>query len=174
MPPLDLITSPTPFYYNSWHFHNRAALPLIGDTYHGFDAEKDTFAIAELVRQLAHAQIDYVLLDQTNTWNVLLTSYQVFAREISRWNSVPGNRRVRYAIAGMFKRGPADVEKSAEYTLRDFLNHPEYGGPEYESMAAFGPSRRSSFATVSSPRSPTRDPHPCPAAFESSRAAASS
>ena len=82
MTPLELITSNTPFYYHSWHFHNRAALPLIGEEYYGFDAEKDTFAIAELVRQLASAGIDYVLLDQTNPWDVLLPAYQLFAFEI--------------------------------------------------------------------------------------------
>jgi len=130
MPPPGLITSNTPFYYDSWHFHNRAALPLIGEEYYGFDANRDTFAIAELVRQLALAEIDYVLLDQTNPWAALIDSYKLFALEVSKWNRVPGHRKVKYAIAGMFKRGPEDVERSAEYTLRDFLNHPVWGGEE--------------------------------------------
>ncbi len=119
-----------PRWYCSWHVHNRGGLPLTGSDYYGFDAEDDSFAIAELIKELADAGIDFVLFDQTNNWDVLLKAYQVFAGEISKWNRVPGNRRVRYAICGSYKRHASEVERSAERTISDFLYNSEYGGKE--------------------------------------------
>lgn len=133
LPPQSLLNGVTsPKWYNSWHTWNRATLPRIGEQYYGFDAEEDSFAIAEIIKELAKIEIDYVLLDQTNPWGVLLKSYQVFANEISKWNKVPGNRKVKYAICGKGWKpiGPEDVEESARRSIGDFVNHPVYGSSE--------------------------------------------
>ncbi len=134
MPPYELFSNQPgqpgnqPWWYNSWHTHSRAALPLIGNEYYGYDAEVDTFAITAIIKELADAEIDYVLLDQTNTWGVLLKAYQVFAHTISEWNKIPDNRKVKYAICGMYKNHAGEVEVSAERTISDFYNHPVFGG----------------------------------------------
>jgi hypothetical protein len=117
-----------PNWYCSWQYNNRAAIPRIGNDYFGFDAELDSFALAELVRELALAEIDFVLLDQTNPWNALLEAHQAFALEISKWNAIPGNRVVKYAICGKYKNYASEVEVSAANTITDFLEHPTWGG----------------------------------------------
>jgi len=133
MPPKNLLNGITSAkWYNSWHTWNRATLPRIGEQYYGFDAEEDSFAIAEIIKELAKIEIDYVLLDQTNSWGALVKSYRVFAREINKWNKVPGNRKVKYAICGKGwkPQGPEDVEESARRSMEEFVNHPVYGGSE--------------------------------------------
>ena len=133
LPPKSLLNGITSAkWYNSWHTWNRATLPRIGEQYYGFDADEDSFAIAEIIKELARIEIDYVLLDQTNSWDALVKSYQLFASEINKWNKVPGNRKVRYAICGKGwkPRGPEDVEESAKRSMEEFVNHPVYGGSE--------------------------------------------
>jgi len=133
MPPKSLLNGITSAkWYNSWQTWNRASLPRIGDQYYGFDADEDTFAIAEIIKELAAVEIDYVMLDQTNSWNFLIKSYRLFANEIDKWNRIPGNRKVRYAICGKgWKPGGAkDVEESARNSMEEFVNHPVYGSAE--------------------------------------------
>ena len=121
-----------PDWYCSWHSRNRGYLPLIGDEYYGFDAEDDYFAIQQIISDMAAAEIDFVLLDQSNTWGALFKTYQVFATAIMQWNANPANRKVRYAICGMFKDGPSQVETSARNTLMNFYN--TYGTDNYQML----------------------------------------
>ncbi len=121
-----------PDWYCSWHSRNRGYLPLIGDEYYGFDAEDDVFAITEIISDMAEAEIDFVLLDQSNAWGALFKTYQVFASALMQWNSDPNNRKVRYAICGMFKDSPSEVETSARNTLMNFYN--TYGTDNYQTL----------------------------------------
>ena len=121
-----------PGWYCSWHSVNRGSLPLIGDEYYGFDAEDDYFAVQEIISDMAAAEIDFVLLDQTNAWGALFKTYQVFATAIMQWNANPANRKVRYAICGMFKDEPSQVETSARNTLMNFYN--TYGTDNYQML----------------------------------------
>lgn len=121
-----------PDWYSSWHSRNRGFLPLIGDEYYGFDAEDDYFAVQEIISDIAEAEIDFVLLDQTNAWGALFKTYQVFATAIMQWNANPANRKVRYAICGMFKNEPSEVETSARNTLMNFYN--TYGTDNYQML----------------------------------------
>lgn len=121
-----------PDWYCSWHSRNRGYLPLIGDEYYGFDAEDDYFAIQQIISDMAAAEIDFVLLDQSNAWGALFKTYQVFATAIMQWNANPANRKVRYAICGMFKDQPSQVEASARNTLLNFYN--TYGADNYQML----------------------------------------
>jgi len=131
MPPFNMFPGiTTPNWYCSWHYNNRAAIPLIDDEYYGFDAEDDTFAVLSLVKAMADADIDFVMLDQTNPWEALLKAHQLFAYAVCQWNKVPGNRKVKYAICGKYKNNAGEVEASAKSTLEDFIHHPDFGGEE--------------------------------------------
>ena len=119
-------------WYNS--YQSGAAdqfLPFIDGEYYGFDAEDDTFAIRYLIKELAEAEIDYVLFDQSNPWNALKATYTLFAKEIKTWNETPGNRLLKYAICGKFKNNASEVEASAKSTYLDFLINTEFGASKY-------------------------------------------
>lgn len=122
----------SPNWYCSWQYNNRAGLPRVGDIYYGFDANDDKWAILKLVEALAVAEIDFVMLDQTNSWGALLTAHTLFAQCVMEWNANPVNRKVRYAIAGQFKTDPLQVENSAKNTLDDFYY--KYGTDNYQNL----------------------------------------
>lgn len=140
MPPLglfpnsgtDAAAGKSPNWYCSWQYNNRAGLPRIGDKYYGFDAEQDDWALTELIRDLADAEIDYVMLDQTNPWESLLNAHRLFAKMIQNWNMNPANRKVRYTICGRAKANAGQIETSAKSTWQDFYH--TYGTDNYQKL----------------------------------------
>lgn len=124
-----------PFYWNSWDAWNIKYLPLTQGIYKQYDSG-DTLVIQEHLAELTGANIDYLLMDETNNIYVenssIFNRAQAVAHEIKKWNANPANKNIFYAFAvgGMqFSGDPNTLEYEAGEVWNQVVNNPSNGGP---------------------------------------------
>ncbi len=122
------------FYLNIWDAWGIKALPFTQGTYQQYDSG-DSLVIREHFAELTTANIDYLLMDETN--NIYVNSATIFnramtvAREMKKWNENPVNRPLRYAFAigGIqFNGDPTIIEFEAKEVWNNVVNKAENGG----------------------------------------------
>jgi hypothetical protein len=121
--------------YNTWDAWNIKYLPLTLGAYRVYDSS-EAAVIDEHLAMIAGAQIDFLLLDETNNLYVdegyIFYRAKVLAQRVAAWNDDPAHRKIRYAIViggNQYSHNPATVENEAREVWNQFVNTTE-GGPE--------------------------------------------
>jgi hypothetical protein len=94
--------------------------------------------IDEHIGMITDAEIDYLLLDETNNLNnvsgSILNRAASVAERLHVWNSESTTSPLRYAFAiggVQWSNNPLTIEQEARQTWEEFANHPEYGDDYY-------------------------------------------
>ncbi len=123
-----------PFYWNLWDTWNIKYRPYTLGTYRQYDSG-DTLVIQDQLSQLTSANVDYLLIDETN--NIYVNQRTIFnramtvAHEIKKWNENLANRPIRYAFAigGIqFSGDPNSIEYEAKEIWENVVNNADVGG----------------------------------------------
>ncbi|MCD9021690.1 FG-GAP-like repeat-containing protein [Cohnella silvisoli] len=111
--------------------------PLTLGSYQTYDSG-NTAVIDEHLSTMAAAQIDWLLLDETNGLNnvsgAILNRAARLAGRLKNWNDNPSNRDIRYAFAigrAQWTQDPLTIEKEAGQVWDEFANNASYGGSNY-------------------------------------------
>jgi len=134
-----------PYHWTNQNLYNRWAnpsgrtiteVPYALGTYQTYDSG-DTAVIDEQLATMSQAGVDFLILDATNGVHVddgaIFARQQLVAARIAHWNSTPGNRPLKYALAvGLIQfanHDPSLVESDAAQAWTYFVSNPTYGGP---------------------------------------------
>ncbi|GBF74524.1 hypothetical protein PA598K_02874 [Paenibacillus sp. 598K] len=111
--------------------------PLTLGSYQTYDSG-DAAVIDEHLATISDAEIDWLLLDETNGLNnvsgAILNRAARLAQRIKAWNDNTSNRDIRYAFAigrVQWTLDPLTIEQEAGQVWDEFANHASYGGPNY-------------------------------------------
>lgn len=123
-----------PFYWNLWDAWNIKYLPLTQGAYKQYDSG-DTLVIREHLAEITAANIDYLLMDETNNLYVengtIFNRAQAVAREIKKWNDNSSNKDIfyAYAVGGIqFSGNPNTLEYEAGEVWNNVVNNTANGG----------------------------------------------
>ncbi|MDT3318133.1 FG-GAP-like repeat-containing protein [Microbacterium sp. KSW4-11] len=112
--------------------------PLTLGSYQQYDSG-NTAVIDEHISTISDAQIDWLLLDETNGLNnvsgAILNRAARVAGRLSVWNAAPANRDLKYAFAigGIqWTNDPVTIETEARQTWNEFANNSVYGDDYYQ------------------------------------------
>lgn len=124
-----------PNLHDTWDAWGISYIPKVGNQYRQYDSS-ETAVIQEHLQMCEDAQIDFLLLDETN--HLFVDDYYIYNRackvvdEISLWNQNSANRTVQYAIAiggVQWSHNPAEIEEEAAAVWERFVQ--EYGSGNY-------------------------------------------
>ena len=115
--------------------------PLLPDGTYGKYDSGDTELIQFHLKEIADAQIDFIIMDQTNMIDIapgnLNTSAIKVAKEIAKWNKVEGNRKIRYcsAIGALATKDNMELlESEAQKLYERYVTHRSGMGTEEHHM----------------------------------------
>jgi len=124
-----------PLHWNLWDAWSIKYLPLTLGTYQQYDSG-DSLVIREHLSQITDANIDYLLMDETNyihtEGNIIFNRAQKVAQEIKKWNDDSSNSKIyyAYAVGGMqFSGDPNTLEEEAMDVWTNVVNNASNGGP---------------------------------------------
>lgn len=113
--------------YNTWSAWNIKYIPLTHGSFQQYDSG-DTTVIDEHLSNFINANINFLILDETNHLytddNYIFYRAEAVASRISNWNS-NNSKKIKYSIAigGIqFSHDPADIEWEAGQVLSQFTN----------------------------------------------------
>lgn len=111
--------------------------PLLPDGTYGKYDSRDRDVLNFNLKEIADAQIDFIIMDQTNmidNENGRLNAASIITAEaIAAWNKVEGNRKIQYcsAIGAFARRNTMDhVEEEAKKLVERYLDVEDLGAPE--------------------------------------------
>jgi len=123
-----------PLRWNLWDAWAIKYLPLTLGTYQQYDSG-DSLVIREHLAEISDANIDYLLMDETNyihtEGNIIFNRAQKVAQEIKKWNNDSINKKIfyAYAVGGMqFSGNPNTLEDEAEDVWFNVVNNASNGG----------------------------------------------
>ncbi|WP_439593819.1 hypothetical protein [Microbacterium sp.] len=127
---------------NTWQgFAGKPAikyLPYTLGSYQQYDSGNNA-VIDEHIATIAGAQIDWLLLDETNGLNnvsgAIINRAARVANRLSVWNANAANRDLKYAFAiggVQWTNDPVTIENEARQTWEEFANNSTYGDDYYQ------------------------------------------
>lgn len=124
-----------PNLHNTWSAWGISYVPEVQGQYRQYDSSESAVIQAHL-RSCEAAQIDFLLLDETN--HLFVDDYYIYNRackvadQIRLWNLEPTHRSLRYAIAiggVQWSHNPAEIEAEADAVWERFRQ--AYGADNY-------------------------------------------
>jgi hypothetical protein len=123
-----------PLLLNLWDAWDIKSVPYSRGTYQQYDSG-DSIVIREHLAEISAAQIDYLLMDETNNLyvegGIIFNRAIAVAKEIKKWNENLVNRPMRYvfAIGGIqFSGNPQTIEDEAKEVWNNVINREGTGG----------------------------------------------
>ena len=123
--------------YNTWDAWHIKYLPLTLGSYQTYDSG-NVSVIDEHLSMIAAAEIDFLLLDETNNLYVdegyIFLRAKVLTSRIHEWNSNPAHRPIKYAIViggNQFSSDPVTLANEAGEVWSQFANTTDGGIENY-------------------------------------------